>query len=73
MHAVNPSVLLLLLRSLLEQGYTLLHVRDELAGSPLLGRDYLGALPELEEIVAENLQHDVDDAHQVLLLLRALC
>ena len=59
-------LMLLLLRSLLEQGYTLLHLRDELVSSALLGQDYAGALPELEEIVAENLQHDVEDAHQVL-------
>lgn len=51
--------------SLLEHGYTLLHVRDDLVGSELLGPDYLGALPPMEEVLAENLQYDLDDAKKV--------
>ena len=51
--------------SLLEHGYTLLHVRDELVGRELLGPDYLGSLPVMEEVLPENLQYDLDDARKV--------
>ena len=52
-------------RSLLEHGFTLLHMRDELVGSELLGINYSGTLPAMEEILAENLQYDLDDAKMV--------
>ena len=55
----------MILCSLLEHGFTLLHVRDELVGSELLGKNYLGPLPAMEEILAENLQYDLDDAKMV--------
>ena len=43
----------------------MLHVRDELVGSELLGRNFSGALPAMEEILADNLQYDLDDAKMV--------
>ncbi len=49
----------------MEHGFTLLHVRDELVGSSLLDENFQGALPGLEQILAENLLYDVDDAQKV--------
>ena len=51
--------------SLLERGFTLLHIRDELVGSSLLDKNFQGALPEFEEILADNLLYDIDDAQKV--------
>jgi hypothetical protein len=53
----------------LEHGFTLLHVRDELVGSSLLDDNFQGTLPAFEEILAENLVYDIEDAQKV----RALC
>ena len=52
-------------RSLLEHGFSLLHVRDEFVRAPLLGPDFDGALPPFEEITAENLAFDLEDAKKV--------
>lgn len=49
----------------MEHGYTLLHMRDELVGSSLLDKNFKGALPAFEEILAENLVYDMEDAHKV--------
>ena len=54
-------------RSLVEKNFTLLHMRDDLVGIPLLGTAFHGQLPMLEEITLENLQYDVKDAEQVRL------
>jgi hypothetical protein len=62
---------MLVCRSLLEHGYVLLHVRDEFVGSALLGKDFLGTLPALEEIVAENLEYDIEDARRVRVVCRS--
>ncbi len=51
--------------SLLEHGFSLLHVRDEFVRAPLLGPDFDGALPPFEEITAENLAFDLEDAKKV--------
>lgn len=51
--------------SLAEKNFTLLHMRDELVGVPLLGTSFTGHLPVLEEITVDNLQYDVRDAQQV--------
>ncbi len=51
--------------SLLKHGFTLLHVRDELVGSSLLDENFQGTLPAFEEILAENLVYDIEDAHKV--------
>ena len=53
------------MRSLLEHGFSLLHVRDEFVRAPLLGPDFDGALPPFEEITAENLAFDLEDAKKV--------
>ncbi len=42
-------------------------MRDELVGSDLLGHMWRGALPAMEEILVDNLQYDVEDAHKVRL------
>ena len=52
-------------RSLLEHGFSLLHVRDEFVRAPLLGPEFDGALPPFEEITAENLAFDLEDAKKV--------
>ncbi len=49
----------------MERGFTLLHIRDELVGSSLLDKNFQGALPEFEEILADNLLYDIDDAQKV--------
>ena len=51
-------------RSLVENNFTLLHMRDDLVGIPLLGTAFDGQLPMLEEITPQNLQYDVKDAEQ---------
>ena len=51
--------------SLVENDFTLLHMRDDLVNIPLLGTAFRGQLPMLEEITPENLQYDVKDAEQV--------
>ena len=53
--------------SLVENNFTLLHMRDDLVNIPLLGTAFRGQLPMLEEITPENLQYDVKDAEQVRL------
>ncbi len=60
------------MRSLLEHGFSLLHVRDEFVRAPLLGPDFDGALPPLEEITAENLAFDLEDAKKARWLGRAV-
>ncbi|CAL8462169.1 g1700 [Coccomyxa elongata] len=56
-----------MLSYLLEHGFTLLHIRDELVGSSLLDENFQGALPGLEQILAENLLYDIDDAQKLQL------
>ncbi|EIE24267.1 hypothetical protein COCSUDRAFT_65824 [Coccomyxa subellipsoidea C-169] len=51
--------------NLLKHGFTLLHVRDELVGSSLLDENFQGTLPAFEEILAENLVYDIEDAHKL--------
>ena len=53
-------------RSLLEHGFTILHVDDVAARSAILGADWSARqLPPLREVVGENLRHDLDDAKQL--------
>ena len=40
-------------------------MRDEFVRAPLLGPEFDGALPPLEEITAENLAFDLEDAKKV--------
>ncbi|KAK9906760.1 hypothetical protein WJX75_007525 [Coccomyxa subellipsoidea] len=54
-----------MLSYLLEHGFTLLHVRDELVGSSLLDDNFQGTLPAFEEILAENLVYDIEDAQKL--------
>ncbi len=58
-----------MLQSMLQQGFTLLHVRDDLVRTDLIhGRlpggslNWTKPLPGFEEILAENLQYDEMDA-----------
>ena len=58
-----------MLQTMLQQGFTLLHVRDDLVRTDLIhgllpgGRlDWTRPLPGLEEITADNLQYDAADA-----------
>lgn len=44
----------------------MLHMRDDLVGIPLLGPNFQGQLPVLEQITIENLQYDMRDAKQVI-------
>ena len=61
-----------LLCSLLEHGFTILHVDDISARSAILGQAWdRKKLPALREVVAENLRHDLDDAKQLQVLCRA--
>ncbi|KAK9842464.1 hypothetical protein WJX81_001323 [Elliptochloris bilobata] len=50
---------------LLEHGFSLLHVRDEFVRAALLGPEFDGALPPFEEITAENLACDLEDAKKL--------
>lgn len=54
-------------RSLLKQGFTILHVNDSLArGVSLLGsEDWSGDLPPLEQVTLDNLHNDLDDCRKL--------
>lgn len=45
-----------------------LHIRDELVGSAMLGHDFKGKLPPLEEVVKDNVIYDMEDALKVSLV-----
>ncbi len=48
---------------LLDQSYTILHVHDGHARSPLLQLpDWTGEIGALEEVMIEHMQHDMADA-----------
>lgn len=64
-HLQNAEFVVICMRSLLEHGFSLLHVRDEFVRAPLLGPEFDGALPPFEEITAENLAFDLEDAKKV--------
>lgn len=52
--------------SLLEHGFTILHVADELARAPILGPGWdKPQLPVMKEVTGENLKHDLDDAKKL--------
>ena len=56
-----------MLSSLLEQRYTILHVHDGHARSPLLQLpNWTGEIGPLEEVSDENIQHDLTDAASML-------
>ena len=61
-----------MLSSMVEQGFRLLHVRDDLVRNDLIhgllpgGRlDWAKPLPSFEEITAANLQYDAVDAEKL--------
>ena len=61
-----------MLMSMIDQGLTLLHVRDDLVRTDLIHGslpgghlDWTGPLPGFEEITAANLQYDAQDAEKL--------
>ena len=53
--------------SLLEHGFTILHINDQQArGLSLLKLpNWTGKLPEFEEVTSENLKYDLEDARKL--------
>ena len=57
-----------MLEYLLRQSYTILHVHDGHARSPLLQLpEWTGDIGELEEVTLQHLQHDMADARSLQL------
>lgn len=60
-YADNPNMLAFLL----EQKFTILHVRDRMARMHLMGPEWDQPMPSFEEVLMENLAYDLQDAKRL--------